>query len=89
MDETRSSISDFDLPLMRIRKKSCKSFGGGFSVVRLEKVKFCSKIKLTKFFLCFKYNFSNLLEMFETFRSNNYGVEFSLRFNLVHREKLS
>ena len=65
MDEMRSStLSDSDLsafPLMRMCKKSCKSFGGGFSVVRLEKVNFCSKTKLTKFFLCFKYNLSNLL----------------------------
>ena len=65
MDETRSSIlSDYDLsafPLTRMRKKSCKSFRGGFSVVRLEKINFCSKNKLTKFFLCFKYNLSNLL----------------------------
>ena len=47
--------------LMRIRKKSCKSFGAEFSIVRLEKVSFCSKTKLTKFFPCFKYKFSNLL----------------------------
>ena len=47
MDETKRSIfSDSDLsafPLMRMRKKSCKSFRGGFSVVRLEKINFCSK----------------------------------------------
>ena len=65
MDETKSSIfSDSDLsafPLTRMVKKSCKSFRGGFFVVRLEKINFCSKTKLTKFFLCFKLNLSNLL----------------------------
>ena len=65
MDETKSSIlSDSDLsafPLTRMRKKSCKSFRGGFSVVRLEKINFCPKNKLTKFFLCFKLNLSNLM----------------------------
>ena len=65
MDKMKNSIlSDSDLstfPLMRMRKKSCKSFRGGFSVVRLEKVNLCSKNKLTKFFLSFKYNLSNLL----------------------------
>ena len=48
MDETKSSIlSDSDLstfPLMRMRKKSCKSFRGGFSVVRLEKINFFQKL---------------------------------------------
>ena len=42
MDETRSSIfSDSDLsafPLMRMRKKRCKLFGVGFSVVRHDAV---------------------------------------------------
>ena len=42
MDETRSStLSDSDLlafPLMKMRKKHCKSFEAGFSVVRHEKV---------------------------------------------------
>ena len=38
MDETRNSIpfvSDLSaFPLMRMRKKSCKSFGGEFSVLK-------------------------------------------------------
>ena len=42
MDETRSSIfSDSDLSaflLMRMRKKRCKLFGAGFSVVRHDAV---------------------------------------------------
>ena len=42
MDETRSSIlSDSDLsafPLMRMRKKRCKLFMAGFSVVRHDAV---------------------------------------------------
>ena len=42
MDETRNSIlsdSDFSVfILLRMRKKRCKSFGAGFSVVRYEKV---------------------------------------------------
>ena len=38
---------------MRMCKKNYKSFGAGFSVVRLEKINFCLKTKLAKFFLCF------------------------------------
>ena len=48
MDKTRSSVlSDSDLlvfPLMRMRKKSCKSFGARFSDVRLEKVNFGTEL---------------------------------------------